>query len=167
MKKKVLGIGVLVLLFSATSLTADFVNIPASAFKGWSNTIDYNCVISPGSYFYFYSPDGDDGFLAEVHLPDGVKMKNMRLLYYDNDAVNDMECTLWRHNMFLPDCTAVFQVTSSGASTTSVRSAVDSSTSPNSNRVVYNNVCTYTIRILMNSSGMNSIRLYGVTIEYE
>jgi hypothetical protein len=165
MKKKVLGIGVLVLLFFTTSLMADFVNVPASAFKGWSNTIDYSCVISIGNYFYFYSPDGDDGYLAEVHLPDGVKMKNMRLLYYDNDGSNNMECTLYRHNMFAPDCTAVFSVTSTGAETT-IRSAVDSTTSPNSNRVVYNNVCTYTIRILLNSTGSN-MRLYGVTIEYE
>jgi hypothetical protein len=166
MKKKVLGIGIMVLLFSTTFLMADFVNVPPSAFKGWSNTAEYSTLISPGNYFYLYAPSAATAMLAEVHLPDGVKIKNIRLLYYDNDATNDVECVLWRHNMFAPTMDDIFTVLSSGASSTQVRSGVDSTTFPNSHRVVYNNVCNYTIRLFFPAGG-TALRVYGVTIEYE
>jgi hypothetical protein len=159
--KKIPGIWALIFLFafSASAARADFVNVPASAFRGDTESEDFNC-----DGIYVVKPSTGGLLYASVNLPDGVVIKNMRLLYQDNSTDYNLTATLWRMNMFTGGSTALFLVSTSGASPTS-QSLVDSTTSVPANRMVYNNVLQYCVSLYFHG-GDSNIRVYGVTIEY-
>ncbi len=159
--KNYFRIGALILLFvfSASTTRADFVNVPASAFRGDTESEDFDC---DGIYVIKTSTVGL--LYASVYLPDGAVIKNMRLLYQDNSTHYNVTATLWRMNMFTGGSTALFLVSTSGASPTP-QSLVDSTTSVPANRMVYNNVLQYCVSLYFNG-GDSNIRVYGVTIEY-
>ena len=164
MKRTIWGLGVVILvLFCANTLLADFVCVPAAAFKGWNEEEDFNIWYGQGIYL---SKDSTNGpVYAELDLPDGAIIKSMRILYIDN-STSSMEARLMRTNLFNGDMDILFSATSTGEST-SMGSAVDSSCSPASSyRKVYNNACSYCIRVYFNDFGTD-LKLFGVTVEYE
>lgn len=164
MKKSLLGIGiVLVMLFCANTLLADFVCVPAAAFKGWSDAEDYSIYYGTGIYLRKTTTSGP--VYADLLLPDGVVIKSIRLLCVD-DGTSSLEASILRTNLFNGDLDTIFSVTSS-SDTPAITSFVDSSCSPAASyRKVYNNACSYSVRVDFGSFG-TEYKLYGVTVEYE
>jgi hypothetical protein len=160
--KKMIRIGALIFLFvfSASFVMADWVTVPAAAFRGDKETTDFDInvgeVLKTATNGYLYAP---------VNLPNGAIIKNMRLLYIDNSASYNVTAILYRTNLFTGINTSLFSVVTSGAST-SRQYLVDSTTTYASDRKVYTNVLQYNIQLYF-SGGDSLIRVIGITIEYE
>lgn len=159
--KKMIRIGALIflLVFSASIAMADWVNIPAAAFRGDTEgedfDIDGNWVLKTTTAGYLYAP---------INLPNGVVIKNIRVFVYDNSASYDVTARVWVTNMFTGIGKELFSVSTSGSST-SVQALVDSTTPIAADRKVYNNVLQYCLQLNF-SGGDSNIRVYGVTVEY-
>jgi hypothetical protein len=161
MKKMIrIGASIFLLVFSASLAMADWVNVPAAAFKADKESEDFD--INAG---YVQKPTTDGYLYAPVNLPNGAVIKNIRLLYMDNSASYDVTAILIRANMYNNTTMALFQVSTSGASGT-YQSLVDSTTPVAANRKVYNNVLQYAVQLYF-SGGDDLILVMGVTIEYE
>jgi hypothetical protein len=167
MRTGLFGFGVLVFMvfFLLSPLVADHVNVPASAFKSGSSSFDALWNPLGGDYVYL-GGTGSSTLCAPVFLPDGVMIKNMRVVYYDNDSGDDLHVELHRQNVFVPGTTlVVFEFSSSGA-TNAVQYAVDSTTPVPAKRKVQNGPVTWFIKAHFGDAGP-SLRLYSVQIEYQ
>ena len=160
--KKLLRMSVfLFLLAGCVSLaSADFVSVSFADFKGDTETQEFDI-----NFSWVEKLTSDGHLYAGVNFPNGAVIKNMRVLVKDNSAASDVTVRLIRVNMYLGSGESIFQVSSSGSST-SVQSLVDSSTGLASNRKVYTNVLTYGVQLEF-SGGDNYIDVYGVVFEYE
>jgi hypothetical protein len=139
---------------------ADFIHIPAASFTGDSSQLRVN------NGYYLYAQDSIGSLHAPVELPHGAIIKSMRIFFLDNHATGDLEVHLYRRNLYNGDYLELFYLESSGASNTD-RFEVDSTIYPApSYRRVYNNACQYYIKAYFGGYG-TTLRLYGVTIEYE
>jgi len=114
---------------------------------------------------YVYKDTEMGNLYAPVHLPDGCVIMNIRLVYFDTDADDDVDCHLIRRNKFSGATQPLFSTSSSGFLAGS-RSIVDSSCVPASNRLVNNGACTYFINLYFSDWGTD-LRVYSVTIEYQ
>lgn len=161
---KVLSIGTLAIFVTAMLAYAGHVNVPASAFRSQNEDAS---VILYGYRGAVYYASGQSGYLvAPVNLPDGVYIKNIRAVYYDNDASYNLTVHLVRQNVFLDDHTHLFSVSSSGASA-SVQSGVDSTHSTSaSDRLVQNGPVQWYIEANF-PYGTSNLRLHHVSIEYQ
>jgi hypothetical protein len=163
MKKVFLGI--LILLFSSSFALAYHVNVAASAFTGRDSTIPY----TRSTYGeYIYIPSGSTGYLtAPVILPEGAKVKYIRLHFIDNNDSGYIELHLNRLNHFNGASQNVFSVTSDGLpSNSSIRWVVDSSASPaNSYRQVQNGQVTWNLYAYFSATG-SDLRIYSVQIDF-
>jgi hypothetical protein len=163
MKKVFLGI--LILLISSSFVLAYHVNVAASAFTGGMSTIPYSRT-NYGEYIYI--PSGSDGYLtAPVILPEGAKIKNIRLHFIDNTDSGHILVHLVRLNHFNGSTTNVFSVTTDGlTSSPSVQWVVDSSASPASSyRLVQNGQVTWNLYAYFSTTG-SDLRIYSVQIEF-
>jgi len=163
MKKVFLGI--LILLFSSSFILAYHVNVAASAFTGGMSTIPY-ARTNYGEYIYI--PSGSTGYLtAPVILPEGAKIKNIRLHFIDNTDSGYIEVHLTRLNHFTGTTLNVFSVTTDGlTSSSSVQWVVDSTASPaNSYRQVQNGQVTWNLYAYFSATG-SDLRIYSVQIEF-
>ncbi len=158
-------IGIVILLASTSLILAEHVNVPASAFTGRDSFVPYTRS-TYGEYVYITS--GGSGHLtAPVILPDGVKIKNIRLHFIDNTNSGYIQVHLARLNHFNGSSNNVFSVTTNGVtSSPSVQWAVDSSASPaNSYRMVQNGQVTWNIYAYFSFSS-SDLRLYSIQVEY-
>jgi hypothetical protein len=162
MKKVFLGISILLFLSSFT--LAYHVNVAASAFTGINSTIPYERS-TYGEYIYI--PSGSSGYLtAPVILPDGAKIKNIRLSFVDNTDSGHILVHLVRLNHFNGDILNVFSVTTEGfTSLPSVQWVVDSTTSSNAKRQIQNGQVTWNIYAYFSATG-SDLRIYSVQIEF-
>lgn len=163
MSKKFLVFSVCFFLV-ASFVFADYITITPAAFD--DNDDDANAKDSDlyGTYFY---DTGGVWFLAPVHLPDGVILRNMRLHYLDNNSGNlmDIFCNFIRINKYTGGRDYIFQTSTGGSTSSSIRSIVDNTCPTAAWRQVRNNSCNYYILLGFGAAG-TSLRVYGVTIEY-
>jgi hypothetical protein len=158
-------VGMAILLFSTSLILADHVNVPASAFTGRDSFVLYTRS-TYGEYVYITS--GGSGYLtAPVILPDGVKIKNIRLHFVDNTNSGYIQVHLARLNHFTGSSDNVFSVsTNPVTSSPSIQWGVDSTASPaNSYRMVQNGQVTWNVSAYFSLAGSN-LRIYSVQIEY-
>jgi hypothetical protein len=151
--------------FSVLSSDKVMTNVAASAFTGINSTVAYT---RTGYSEYVFLTSGDSGHLtAPVTLPDGAKIKNIRLNFLDNTDSGHIQVHLVRLNHFTGSTTNVFSVTTDGlTSSSSVQWVVDSSASPaNSYRQVQNGQVTWHIYAHFSATG-SDLRIYSVQIEY-
>jgi subtilisin family serine protease len=151
--------------FSVQTADSEVTNVPASAFTGIDSSAAY-MRSENGEYVFIAS--GDSGYLtAPVILPDGAKIKNIRLNFMDNSDSGHIQIQLMRLNNFTGGASTVFSVTTDGlTSSPSVQWVVDSSAFPeNSYRQVQNGQLTWNIYAYFSSTGPD-LCLYSVQIEY-
>jgi hypothetical protein len=166
MRKYLFGFGVMVfmVLFLMSPLAADHVNVPATAFASGSSTFDALWPIA-ADYIYL-GGTGNGSLYAPVYLPDGVIIKNMRVVYWDGDVDHDLKVELKRQNVFTPGSTdVVFDFLSSG-DTSAVQYGIDSTTPINAYRKVQNGPVTWYI-IVHFGEATTSLRVYSIQIEYK
>jgi len=152
------------------AIFADHLTIPAGAFKaGDGSTVP--TVSYYGEYVSWAGPSS--GWLyAQVHLPSGVYVKNIRTFYYDNTVTGRIVVYFSRMNHWTADSVLrtqedVFHI-SSGDSTAShlVEYQVDSThDTVAAHRLIQNNNCTYWVAVWFGVPG-DDLRLYNVQIEY-
>jgi hypothetical protein len=124
-----------------------------------------------GYWGEFVRRNSTAGYLfAPVHLPSGAIVKNMRIMYVDNDAANDMVIYLGFFNHFTINPAAqnkidIFQYITNGSSS-NVRIAVKSAHQRMAaDRVIRNNTCTYFIQVNFTAAS-DLQRIYSIQIEY-
>lgn len=164
-KGRLFGCLVLILLLSAPALLAEFVYVPASAFKTQDESGGLWLEGMYGQYVYRGSA-GQGWLYAPVLIPDGAVIKNAKLMYYDNGGY--MEFHFYRYNMYSGSAHMLFSGTTVGLpDSIEIRSLVDSSIpyAP-SYRKVYANVLSYTVRVSLSQLG-DTLRIYGFVIEYQ
>ena len=161
MKKAFLGI--LILLFSVSLVMADHVSISASAFSGHYQGEGY----SRDSYGRYIGKTISPGYLqAQVSLPDGCKIKKIRLNCVDNTDNGFITATLVRMNHFTGDYSNLFSVTTLGATSSSnMQWFVDSTCSPPAHRQVQNGPVTWNLYLFFTEAGTD-LWVYSVQIEY-
>jgi hypothetical protein len=161
MKKTFLGI--LILFFLASFIMADHVSISASAFTGHSHSTGY----SRDSYGRYIAKTIFSGYLhAQVTLPDGCVIKNIRLNCVDNSDNGHILVNLVRVNHFTADYSLLFTASSDGAtSSPNIQWFVDSTCSPNSYRQVINGAVTWHLCLLFTEAD-TELHVYSVQIEY-
>jgi hypothetical protein len=150
--------------FSVLSSDKVMTNVAASAFTGLNSTVAYT---RTGYSEYVFVTSGATGQLtAPVTLPDGAKIKNIRLNFADNTDSGHIQVQLMRLNNFTGGITDVFSVTTEGlTSSSSVQWVVDSTASPaNSYRQVQNGQVTWHIYAYFSATG-SDLRIYSVQIE--
>lgn len=161
MKKTLVLICLLMLV--PTALSAQKISIGPADFMDPGDDADAMAI---GGWCEYVCKDTQAGNLyAQVHLPDNVVIKNVRLVYSDTDAGNAVTCSLVRRNKFTGVTTPLFSCPSSGF-LAGIRSSIDSTCDPASNRLVNNGACTYFINLYFESFGPD-LRVYSVTIIYE
>lgn len=152
-------------------VSADHLTIPAAAFKaGDGSTV-------PAIHFYgeyaTWTGAGPGWLYAQVHLPSGVYVKNIRSFYYDNTVTGRIEVFFSRINHWTADSVLRTQedvfVINSGTSQAShlVEYQVDSThDTVAAHRLIQNNNCTYWIAVWFSDPG-DDLRLYNVQIQYQ
>lgn len=169
MRKKMLKTFFLVsLLLIATGIgLADFLTIPATAFRPWNTDtggIYYVGIYSNNRYVYTKEQAGTSGYLyAPVYLPHGVRIDNMILFYYDNHATADIVCRLVKNYQLSDNAEYLFTAESSGAMD-SIQYTGDW-TLDQGNRFINNNSHQYVVRVQLEAASSN-LKLYGVQIRY-
>jgi hypothetical protein len=164
MKKMAVGI-LLIGAFLCSLAWADFVNVPPSEFRSWNDDAD-QLKMAPSGWADFCLKDTVQGaIVAPVHVPNGAIIKNIRVMYIDNDATYSIRVVLTRVNMYNGNTADIFDITSSGASV-SIRTMIDSSAIPASLRLVSNAVCQYYVLAYF-SDPSEQLRLYGIVVEYD
>lgn len=163
MTKKFLILSVCFFLLASFTF-ADYITITPAAFHDEDDDASSkNCDLY-GTYFH---DTGGVWFLAPAHLPDGAIIRNIRLHYYDNNSgtMMDIFCNLLRINKYDGSRDYLFQTTSAGPASSSIRSVVDFTCPTPAWRQVRNASCNYYVHIGFGATG-NTLRVYGVTIEY-
>jgi hypothetical protein len=158
-------LGIVILLILTPLITADYVNVPASAFTGKDSSVPYT---RPTYGECVYITSGGSGYLtAPVILPDGVIIKYVRLNFIDNTDSGFILVHLVRLNHFNGISANVFSVTTeNSASSPSMQWVVDNTASPTSAyRKVRNGQVTWNISAYLSSSSPD-LRIYSVQIEY-
>jgi hypothetical protein len=164
MKKWVLGF--LGCLFLLSVAQAGIVNVPLNCIRSWNDDSNQLAFICTGpTAVYLYKDTSADNLYAPVYLPDGAIIKNIRVMYMDNDASGDVYAILFRSNMYTGTRDTLLQVQSSGASS-AIQNMVGSTCTPPSLRLVNNAACQYFLRLYFTSFGTD-LRIYGVAIEYQ
>jgi hypothetical protein len=163
MKRKVLGM-MIVLTFFGSLAHADFVNIPPSEFRSWNDDSNQLFMAPSGWAEYCLKDTTTGAIVAPVHLPNGAIIKNMRVMYIDNDGTHNIQAILRRVNMYTGNGVHIFDITSSGLSP-SIRTMIDSSAPSGAIRLVSNSVLQYYVMIYFTAPSAD-LRLYGVVIEY-
>ncbi len=161
MKKAFLGI--LVLLFLASLIMADHVSISASSFNGHYQGEGY----TRESYGTYIAKTISSGYLhAQVFLPDGCVVRNIRLNCVDNSNSGHIIARLVRVNHFTGINSLLFTASTEGAaSSPNMQWFVDSTCSPASYRLVQNGAVTWNLNLLF-SEADTVLRVYSVQIEY-
>jgi hypothetical protein len=149
------------------TVRADHYTISADDFKPGDGSSD----MFLGVWGEYVRRDLETGWLfAPVHLPSGAVVKNMRVVYYDNDASNNMKVYFSFFNHFTVNPAVlnqidIFQFSTAGADS-AVRIAVDSTHQRKAaDRLIRNNTCTYFVSVDFNAASDN-LRLYSIQIEY-
>jgi hypothetical protein len=151
------------LLLVPAALSAQKISIGPADFMDPGDDAD---AMGIGGWCEFVYKDTQIGSLyAPVHFPDNVVIKNVRLVYSDTDAGNEVTCSLVRRNKFSGETKPLFSCPSSGY-LAGIRSSIDSTCVPASDRLVNNGACTYFINLYFNSFG-SALQVYSVTIIYE
>lgn len=169
MRKKLLGTFFLVfLLFISAGISmADFLAVPASAFRGWvtdPGSIYFVGVRSNSRWIYTETQPGDSGYCyAAVNLPHGVRIDNLILFYRDNHATADIECALFKNYQIGDISEELFKVKTSGQST-SIQYLGDWTLNQGV-RYINNNTHQYTIRIQFEAASSN-LKCYGVQVRF-
>jgi hypothetical protein len=167
--KKILCLGCVVICLAVfpSTVSADHYTVSADDFKPGDGTSN----MWLGYWGEFVRRNTTAGYLfAPVHLPSGAVVKNMRIMYVDNDAVNDMVIYFSFFNHFTINPSAmnqidIFQYITNGASG-SVRTAVKSTHQRMAaDRLIKNNTCTYFIGVDFTAASDNQ-RIYSIQIEY-
>ena len=161
MKKAFLGI--LTLIFSVSFVMADHVSISASAFSGHSQATGY----SRDSYGRYIRKTISSGYLhAQVSLPDGCKIKKIRLNCVDDSDTGFVTVNLVRMNHFTGSYSQLFAASSSGAtSSPNMQWFVDSTCSPPAHRQVQNGPVTWNLYLFFTEADTDLL-VYSVQIEY-
>jgi hypothetical protein len=159
------------LFMLAGTAFADHLTIPAAAFKAGDGS-----TVPMIQYYGEYATwtGASSGWLyAQVHLPSGVYVKNIRSFYYDNTVSGRVEIFFSRINHWTADSVLrtqedVFHIDSGNASASHlVEYQVDSThDTMAAHRLIQNNNCTYWIAVWFSGSG-DDLRLYNVQIEYQ
>ncbi len=150
--------------FMMSPVLADYVTVPATAFKSGSSSYDALWP-STGEYVYL-SGSGGGNLHAPVYLPDSVTIKNMRVVYVDNHVDHNFIVSLKRQNVFTPgSIDTLFQFNSSGADSI-VQYGIDNTTPINSYRKVQNGPVTWFISVIFQES-TTSLHIYSIQIDYE
>ncbi len=111
---------------------------------------------------------GSSGYLrADVDLPHGATVTNIRVEYVDRVAGSDLRLELWRRDIITLGFTPEVLATSTGSNTTMVQ-VFDIIPSPP--LVIDNTVCTYGLRAFVTSGtwpAAGNMGIRAITIEYE
>lgn len=149
------------------AVRADHYTISPDDFRPGDGTPD----MFLGKWGEYVRRDSDSGWLfAPVHLPSGAVVKNMRVVYYDNDASNNINFFFSFFNHFTVDPAGlnqidIFQFSTAGASS-AARIAVDSTHQRKAaDRLIKNNTCTYFVSADFTAVS-DDLRLYSIQIEY-
>jgi len=169
MRKEFIRISILVfvLLILTGICLADYLTVPATAFRAWNTNPDsiyYVGTYSNNRYIYTEMQAGTSGYLyAPVYLPHGVRIDNMILFYRDNHATADIVCRLTKNYQLSDNFETLFQVETSGQST-AIQYLGDWSLNEG-NRYINNNTHQYTVRIQLEAAS-SELKCYGVQIRY-
>ena len=159
-RKRILLAGILGAALLTGPVFADFIHVPGAAFTGDSAQERVN------RGYYLHPLDSIGNLYAPVELPHGAIIKNVRIFYRDNHATGNLVVSLYRRNLYNSDFHELFHLETSGTSMTD-QVQVDSSVNPApAYRKVYNNACQYYLQAFF-SGYSTSLKLYGVTIEFE
>jgi len=160
LRKKIFLLGVCCLLLAVSAAYSDYLFIPARAFHGDAQTVDYD------SYETRIWMETSGGYLvAPVYLPQGAVVDGVFLFYKDN-GTGYIRCELMRVNPDADGYVQQFPITTSGASP-DVQHAVNWAVTAGT-RTINNAVFTYYIRLYFSSSatGSTDYSVYGVRIHY-
>jgi len=132
-----------------------YLSIPAAAFNPVMDGYDYMVSIYDGVYTYNNS---SEWYMTPVQLPDGCTITNVTYYWWDMDAVNNTDVTIYRGTLSSGAVATLISLTSSGApgNGSSQSTSISNSTIDNSQYSYY-----------IYSRVYISNHLLGVIIEYE
>ena len=168
MRKRLLMIlgMVCLFLFISSVVRAEKLSVPVCGFIAQGHQAE-QLQMSPSADYIYRKNTTEDVFFTPVYLPHGSIIKWIRFHVIDNDSTNDMVCILVRGNKYNGDTSVIYEVWTSGDSS-SVRQFTDASPSLPAHTLVNNGVCTYLVGIWFNGGPSGTDRkAYGVTIYYE
>lgn len=167
--RKIFGIFIAVSLMAlaAGPLSADTYTIGPADLRIPPGTTATFAAGSHGEYVYKTSSE-TGSLIAPVHLPSGAIIKNIRLIFYDNNSSPSAQilCWLLRVNKFTGDYYVIFNLETMGTED-AIRSIVDSTCPVPAKRLVNNGAVNYGLTITFLADCDINCRVYGATITYE
>ena len=152
-------------LFISSVVRAEKLSVPPCGFIAQGHSGGQLHLSGDGSYIY-RKDTIESYFYTPVYLPHGKIIKWVRFHVSDNDPSSEMRCILLRGNKYNGTANVIYDVYTSGSSS-SVRQFTDASAFNPAHTLVNNDVCTYSVAISFSGSSGSDKRVHGITIYYE
>jgi hypothetical protein len=154
------------IFFSSVMVKGDVYSVSPCEFVPESQAEKQLQIWNWGAYMYRQSTSTEQWYYAPLHLPDGVIIKWLRIHFYDNYEYQYLSVALRRVNKYTKVSEVIYDVSSLGASTETVRYETDYSPTIPALTKVNNGACTYFLMLRMTSYDPG-LQLVGVTIGYQ